>query len=619
MDGYEYVEALKLVRALDFFLITAPVNWHENQIIRRYYLNKEEGFVSCVYWNNLYFITGTDIVRCIAYKMHHLGRKITDRKKFEEGIFSDLRSLKSGSHAVLEDARSLFLRFLHKNQCLRTQKKQKVFFWFSVPHQKLFSDVLERDLKRELSNQTPTTVTTNPIMKSFKFDQSGKPILEQYADHVKNVSGHSVNQLILKTIPDAAQPSAITPSTANHQLQTPMQQYQPTPIQMQQYALASAQDETFLMNLFDGELNTFDPISSPQNDPQQFVAFQSQLVNNNNAPRYALSSNGQLQMVSPVYPIQQQQLVQQHIQQNKSSSPDGDKSISQPQVISASYPNNYFVLSSGLTPVTRAPSLSGINQRQNQNQQQQQQQQTHQQNIPRLPSLTSATFPHLIPLMISPNSMLNNDLTLESNKESTDKDSKDQLTHGNSNQRVNSLLLPVSGIPGEFNSINSATFNQYFPNGVIEDLSTSNNENPNNGSLSSITNSNSFILGQIFTPSTINFLDNANNNNILQSNINHNNNEFSPVIGFKNGLLNANEKSNVIDSGKILKQSFNTSSNKNSLSSTSKTALAIANASKRLLNPTLRHLDVGSIYEDDDDSEKTALGNSQLTLSSTKI
>lgn len=83
----ETLDSLQLIKDLDLFLVTAPVNWHENQVIRRYFLNKDEGFVSCVYWNNLYFITGTDIVRCIAYKMCHIGRRIVDRKKFEEGIF----------------------------------------------------------------------------------------------------------------------------------------------------------------------------------------------------------------------------------------------------------------------------------------------------------------------------------------------------------------------------------------------------------------------------------------------------------------------------------------------------------------------------------------------------
>ncbi|GME93882.1 unnamed protein product [[Candida] boidinii] len=153
-------ESLRLIEDLKVFLITAPANWHENQVIRRYFLNREEGFVSCVFWNNLYYITGTDIVRCIAYKFHHYGRKIIDRKKFEEGIFSDLRSLKCGTDAVLENPRSDFLKFLHKNQCLRTQKKQKVFFWFNVPHDKLFADALERDLKKETSGSKVVIIVT---------------------------------------------------------------------------------------------------------------------------------------------------------------------------------------------------------------------------------------------------------------------------------------------------------------------------------------------------------------------------------------------------------------------------------------------------------------------------
>lgn len=35
-------------------------------------------------------------------------------KKFEEGIFSDLRNLKPGIDATLEDPRSDFLEFLYK-------------------------------------------------------------------------------------------------------------------------------------------------------------------------------------------------------------------------------------------------------------------------------------------------------------------------------------------------------------------------------------------------------------------------------------------------------------------------------------------------------------------------
>jgi hypothetical protein len=165
-------ENLRLIEDLKFFLATAPANWQKNQIIRRYYLNHDEGFVSCVFWNNLYFVTGTDIVRCIVYRFELFGREIIDRKKFEEGIFSDLRSLKCGTNAVLEDSKSPFLNFLYKNQCLRTQKKQKVFFWYSVPHDRLFADALERDLKKELQGSTGTTKSKYEPSLSFKFNEN---------------------------------------------------------------------------------------------------------------------------------------------------------------------------------------------------------------------------------------------------------------------------------------------------------------------------------------------------------------------------------------------------------------------------------------------------------------
>lgn len=171
----EIKESLRLIEDLKFFLDTAPANWQKNQVIRRYYLNHDEGFVSCIFWNNLYFITGTDIVRCIVYKFQHFGRKIIDRKKFEEGIFSDLRNLKCGTDAILEPPKSEFLNFLYKNSCLRTQKKQKVFFWFNVPHDKLMADALERDIKKAKSGQQPTTIPDREPSVSFEFAE--EPLL----------------------------------------------------------------------------------------------------------------------------------------------------------------------------------------------------------------------------------------------------------------------------------------------------------------------------------------------------------------------------------------------------------------------------------------------------------
>lgn len=180
----EVKDSLRLIEDLKFFLATAPAGWQENQVIRRYYLNHDEGFVSCVFWNNLYFITGTDIVRCIVYKFEHFGRKIVDRKKFEEGIFSDLRNLKCDTDAILEPPRSDFLEFLFKNSCLRTQKKQKVFFWFNVPHDKLMADALERDLKKENLGQNPTTIANKEPALSFHYDEN-RSLFSQLAEHME--------------------------------------------------------------------------------------------------------------------------------------------------------------------------------------------------------------------------------------------------------------------------------------------------------------------------------------------------------------------------------------------------------------------------------------------------
>lgn len=128
--------------------------------------------MSCVLWNNLFHISGTDIVRCLSFRFQAFGRPVKNSKKFEEGIFSDLRNLKSGTDASLEEPKSAFLDFLYKNNCIRTQKKQKVFYWYSVPHDRLFLDALERDLKREKMKQEATTAAVSEPALSFEYDSS---------------------------------------------------------------------------------------------------------------------------------------------------------------------------------------------------------------------------------------------------------------------------------------------------------------------------------------------------------------------------------------------------------------------------------------------------------------
>lgn len=138
------------VEELKRFLASAPGLWSkpDDPPIRQYQMSNGE-LISCIFWRGKFFVTGTDIVKILLFRFTQAGRPVLNVKKFEEGIFSDLRNLKPGTEAILEEPRSDFLEFLFKHGCIRTQKKQKVFFWYSVPHESLFLDAFERDFKRE--------------------------------------------------------------------------------------------------------------------------------------------------------------------------------------------------------------------------------------------------------------------------------------------------------------------------------------------------------------------------------------------------------------------------------------------------------------------------------------
>ena len=73
-------------------------------------------YVSCVLWSGLYHITGTDIVRALVFRFEAFGRPVRNMKKFEEGIFSDLRNLKPGNDACLEEPK-VCNRPFHCSRC----------------------------------------------------------------------------------------------------------------------------------------------------------------------------------------------------------------------------------------------------------------------------------------------------------------------------------------------------------------------------------------------------------------------------------------------------------------------------------------------------------------------
>jgi transcription factor STE12 len=160
----------------------------------------------------------------LSFRFQAFGRPVKNSKKFEEGIFSDLRNLKSGTDASLEEPKSPFLDFLYKNNCIRTQKKQKVFYWYSVPHDRLFLDALERDLKREKMGQEPTTVAVSEPALSFEFDSS-QSLFEQLTKAQQTNSSsftNNVQSFAQSTSPQVRADSMPAPPVMPQQMPQPV-------------------------------------------------------------------------------------------------------------------------------------------------------------------------------------------------------------------------------------------------------------------------------------------------------------------------------------------------------------------------------------------------------------
>ncbi|KAJ2908411.1 hypothetical protein GGI21_002914, partial [Coemansia aciculifera] len=173
--------------------------------IRRFLFDNGDS-LSCVRWDERFHITSTDIIRALVHRFQDIQRPVVNTKKFEEGVFSDLRSLKPGVHARLELPRSEFLDVLFKHHCVRTQKKQKVFFWDSVPHDLLFREALERDLKREAMGVEPTTKISSVadpaahvVIGGVALPLTVPPTLAVHIHPDSSISGSSLKMLRVST------------------------------------------------------------------------------------------------------------------------------------------------------------------------------------------------------------------------------------------------------------------------------------------------------------------------------------------------------------------------------------------------------------------------------------
>lgn len=266
---------------LFLFLANSPKEFCEGEKIKKFQL-KNGDFIHCVFWNMHFYITGTDIVKILVWRFQNAGRQLVSLKKFEEGVFSDLRNLKPGIDATLEGPRSEFLEFLYKNGCIRTQKKQKVFFWYSVPHDALFCDALERDLRRETNLYTYSKYMNTVGKANPNFKELQKRVFEARKRHneEKRKSGYAMEKMIDSidtpntTYTPNTQYNPLQPGFFPQNFNNPLNQvnHQNNPVLSLNYSFSGIEDgysDMFGISTLPGSNNEFaqNPFKYPQYNP----------------------------------------------------------------------------------------------------------------------------------------------------------------------------------------------------------------------------------------------------------------------------------------------------------------------------------------------------------------
>ncbi|KAF9570659.1 homeodomain transcription factor ste12, partial [Lunasporangiospora selenospora] len=113
---------------------------------------------------------------------------------------------------------------LYRNNCIRTQKKQKVFYWYSVPHDRLFLDAMERDLKREQAGTEPTSqAVMEPALSCT---------LETVRDLVERLSRRTIEMSTITETLQSFTPDGVTPMNRQITTMTASSSVSPTQAQL---------------------------------------------------------------------------------------------------------------------------------------------------------------------------------------------------------------------------------------------------------------------------------------------------------------------------------------------------------------------------------------------------
>lgn len=135
---------------LKIFLATAPTLFDTSKFldIKTHTLPNGDK-ISCILYDSIFYISSNDILKILYFRLEVIGRSLEydHLKKFKEWVFSDLRKLKQDQDWILEESNSKLLEFLLSKNVIKKAAKQKVYYWWSVPHEDLLSSIVYRLVK----------------------------------------------------------------------------------------------------------------------------------------------------------------------------------------------------------------------------------------------------------------------------------------------------------------------------------------------------------------------------------------------------------------------------------------------------------------------------------------
>lgn len=121
-------------------------------------------------WEDSHYISTCDIVKLqkALYQLRIVDYNLRDIRLFEETIIGDLRTFRKNGIFILEKASSPLLCHMLTLNCIKTQKRQRVFLWNKFDHECMFEDAMKKERKRKsIGNPNFNNFANSPYNKNL--------------------------------------------------------------------------------------------------------------------------------------------------------------------------------------------------------------------------------------------------------------------------------------------------------------------------------------------------------------------------------------------------------------------------------------------------------------------